>query len=177
MSDQSMRRAVLCGLGWGLVASLLSSWTLTLLAFLKELYLDPLFDPGLPSPTLPTPSEFFMDWEYVLVFLFFGFSFSTLSSCIPGMVGGAVLGALVHYIVPRVARPVSVSTLMGIVVGGMAGVLSSCPGLVMFQMWDEGPNPLLVMAYMMAAIAGGLIGWRLGLACQSDSQSTESGQS
>ena len=129
MSGQLRQRAVLRGLGWGLVASLLGSWTFTLLAFLKVFYLDPFFDFQLPPPT---PSELFADFGVVLVFLFFGFSFSMLSSCIPGMIGGAVLGVLVHYTAPRVARPVRVSTLMGIVVGVMAGVISSCPGLVMF---------------------------------------------
>jgi hypothetical protein len=174
MSGQLRQRAVLRGLGWGLVASLLASWTFTLLAFLKVFYLDPFFDFQLPPPT---PSELFADFGVVLVFLFFGFSFSMLSSCIPGMIGGAVLGVLVHYTAPRVARPVRVSTLMGIVVGVMAGVISSCPGLVMFPRTEQGIDLLLVMAYMTAALAGGLVGWRLGLAYQSGSQSTESGPS
>lgn len=173
MSGQSMLCPVLRGLGWGLVASLLSSWTLTLLAFLKVFYLDPFLDFRLPPLT---PSELFADFGVVLVFLFFSFSFSMLSSCIPGMVCGAALGALVHYIAPRVARPVSVSTLMGVVVGGTAGVLSSCPGLVMFSRTEQGIDLLLVMAYVIAAIAGGLVGWRLGLAYQSSNQSTENSQ-
>jgi hypothetical protein len=173
MSGQSTRRAVLRGLGWGLVASLLSSWTFTLLIFLKEFYLDAMLDPlKFPPPTL---SELFADVGFILVILFFGFSFNLLFSCIPGMVCGAALGVLVHYVAPRVARPVSISILIGVVVGGTAGVSSSFLALGIFQMRGEGI--LLIMAYVVAALAGGLVGWRLGLTYQSSGQFTESGPS
>jgi hypothetical protein len=160
MSIRSIWRLLLRGLGWGVVASVLSNIIFGL-AVPPTTFVMGTLTASLPSVQLYgstsniLPQDILEMLNICLIFAFFGLLFSF----IPATVGGVVLAGLLKYLSSRVAVSPRLSAVVGGLVGGVAGVVSSLPGLSSFP----GLAYLVVPAWIIAIVAGGLVGRRLAL--------------
>jgi hypothetical protein len=156
MSVGSIWRLLLRGLGWGIVASLLGNIVFGL-AVPPTFFVVDTFTRSLPSVQGANIS--FRDigemLNICLIFALFGLLFSF----IPAAVRGIALASLLKYLSPRAANLLHLSTAVGGLVGGVAGVVSSLPGLYFFPPFAY----LVVPAWIIAFVAGGLVGRRLAL--------------
>ena len=156
MSARPIWRLLLRGLGWGLVASLLGNIVFGL-AVPPTFFVVDTFTRSLPSVqganiSLRDIGEML---NICLIFALFGLLFSF----IPAAVGGIALASLLKYLSSRSANLLHLSTAVGGLVGGVAGVVSSLPGLYFFPPFAH----LVVPAWIIASVAGGLVGRRLAL--------------
>jgi hypothetical protein len=156
MSASSTWRLLLRGLGWGIVASVLGN-----IAF--GLTIPPtFFVVAAITSSLPSFQGFDVSLQNILEMLNICLAFALfglLFSFIPATVGGVVLAGLLKYLSSRVAVSPRLSAVVGGLVGGVAGVVSSLPGLSSFP----GLAYLVVPAWIIAIVAGGLVGRRLAL--------------
>jgi hypothetical protein len=156
MTAGSIWRLLLRGLGWGIVASLLGNIVFGL-AVPPTFFLVDTFARSLPSVqgvniSLQDIGEML---NICLIFALFGLLFSF----IPAAVGGIALASLLKYLSSRAANLLHLSTAVGGLVGGVAGVVSSLPGLYSFPTLAY----LVVPAWIIASVAGGLVSRRLAL--------------
>jgi hypothetical protein len=153
----SIGRLLLRGLGWGILASVLGNIVFGVIAQFMISIVGILT--YYPVDTITGVSISLQDIEEMLGFsLYFAF-FGLLFSFIPATAGGVILAGLLKYLSSRVTDLAQLSTAVGGLVGGAAGVVSSLPGLASF------PNLayLVVPAWIIAIVAGGLAGRRLAL--------------
>jgi hypothetical protein len=168
MSVGSIWRLLLRGLGWGIVASLLGNIVFGVVA-------QPLINiVGIltyyPVNTITGVSVSLQDVKGMLVFSLYFIFLGLLNSLIPAAAGGVVLASLLKYLSSRVTNLLSVSAAEGGLVGGIAGVISSLLSLYSF------PNLayLAVLAWIIASVAGGLVGRRLALYIARDATTSSS---
>ena len=158
MSVSSIWRLLLRGLGWGIVASVLGNIVFGL-AVPPTFFVMDIFFSTSSLPSVQGVKVSAQDiWEMLNICLIFA-SFGLLYSLIPAAVGGVTLAGLLKYLSTRVDNLPCVSAIVGGWVGGVAGVVSSLPGLYSF------PNLacLAILAWIIASVVGGLVGRRLAL--------------
>ena len=156
MAASSIWRLLLRGMGWGIAASVLGNIVFGLAVPPTSFVMDALTS-SLPSVQGANISlqDILEMLQICLTFTLFGLLFSF----IPATVGGIVLAGLLKYLSSRVADLAHLSTIVGGLVGGVAGVVSSLPGLHSFPTLAF----LVVPAWIIAIVAGGLVGRRLAL--------------
>jgi len=156
MSVSSIWQLLLRGLGWGIVASVLGNIAFGLAVPPTSFVMDAL------TASLPSVRGANISLQNILEMLNICLAFALfglLFSFIPAAVGGIVLASLLKYLSPKVDNLPCVSTVVGGLVGGVAGVVSSLPGLSSFPTLAF----LVVPAWIIAIAAGGLVGRQLAL--------------
>ena len=104
----------------------------------------------------------------ILTMLLVFVPFISFISVVPGLVGGSLLGPLFYYPAHRIIRPQGIGMLLGLVIGAGLGLISSLvfwrfPVLSFASYGDPAIGHYAIRDGMIAAVAGGLIGWRLGI--------------
>jgi hypothetical protein len=160
MFATSIWRLLLRGFCWGIAASLFGSLVFGVVGLLITVFSG-----------IVTYSVDISKWEFNLLpqtiwglfpFLLYLIVFGTLFSLIPSAVGGVALAGLLQLFGSRTVNSSYIGTIMGSLVGGMAGVVSSFSA-VFFLLGGQvgGLAHLAVLAWIIAFALGGLVGRRL----------------
>jgi hypothetical protein len=162
MSAISIGRSLLRGLGWGIVASVLGNLVFGIFGLLVTFVVD------ISTYPIDISKEFSILPRDILTMFLFPLNlvlFGILFSLVPSAVGGATLGGLLQYLGPKAANPSYTGTVVGSLVGGAAGVVSSFFAIyLLLGGWVGGLVYLAILAWIIAFVAGGLVGRRLASA-------------
>ncbi len=161
MSAKSIRHPLLRGLGWGILASLLSSVIFSLigppLSIVVSHFTSPLAPPFRGDGELP------LNIMGALALSPFVFLFAFLISLLPAALGGVALAIFITELCPAV---ISSPKVAGYLVGATAGAASILLGIFLFpdlvqDLQFVETACLAVLAWIIAAVAGGLAGQQL----------------
>jgi hypothetical protein len=183
MTQLSIRRVLLRGFIWGLVSSLLGSLIYGVISSPMIYWELIVFSSALSSKNPPASSLLDLTLQRgvvgildtivscVIVGVITGLIGFVLLAAIPGALGGMVLGIMIHFGATRTPWPKQVGVLMGALVGGIAQVVIDIVLLVLVSfdknvIWQIQPFWLL-LSFLIAVIAGGLVGKRLASAYSS----------
>ena len=184
MTQQSIRRVLLRGCMWGLVSSLSGSLIYGVISSPMIYWEFIVFSSALSSNKPPASSLLDLTLQRgvvgildtivscVLVGVITGLISFVLLAAIPGALGGMVLSIMIHFGAARTPWPKQAGVLMGALVGGIAQSVIDIVLLVLvssdkYVSWQIQPSFGFLFPYLIAAIAGGLVGKRLASAYSS----------